>query len=185
MAEISERLSFVFTIAIGIVYAGCGGPRQVSTPLPASAVSHDASRPLPRSARSQPVLYISDEYNGSGQHNNAIDIFPLTGPHQRVIGSISAGIDGPWGLSVDANNSLYVANGRPLYNNRSVTVYPFGSSTPSMTYSKGLHQPLYAVADSAGHVFVSDREVGGSHPLGYVVEYKAGTNAPKKVVRMG
>ena len=43
---------------------------------------------------------------------NAIDIFPLTGPNQQQIGSITNGVDAPWGLSVDSNKSLYVANAR-------------------------------------------------------------------------
>ena len=41
---------------------------------------------------------------------SAIDIFPLTGPNRKQIGSISDGVDDPWGLSIDSNNSLYVAN---------------------------------------------------------------------------
>ena len=36
----------------------------------------------------------------------------------------------------------------------SVTVYPYGSTTPSMTYST-MYRPLYALADSTGYVFVS------------------------------
>ncbi|MGB6519271.1 MAG: hypothetical protein WBE79_12300 [Candidatus Cybelea sp.] len=185
MAQISKRLSFIFSIAIAIAYAGCGAPQQTSTPLPDGAMLNRASRPLPRSAKHHPRLYIGDDYNGSGEHNNAIDIFPLTKQgHQKRLRSISNGIDGPWGLSVDANDTLYVANGRPYYNNGTVTVYPYGSSNPSMTYSAGLHQPLFAVADSAKHVFVADRQPG-FNTTGYVVEYNAGTNAPIKTVRLG
>ncbi|HVR46091.1 MAG TPA: hypothetical protein VMT95_05590 [Candidatus Binatia bacterium] len=187
MAGISKRLSLIFTIAMGITFAGCGGPRQsgqtafpqlqenaASTPLPGDAVSRRASRPLPRFATSQPLLYIGNDYYG------AIDLFPLTGPNQKQIGSISNGVHGPWGLSLDANNTLYVANAF----HRSVTVYPYGSSSPSMTFSKRLHEPLYAVADSAGHVFVGDREAE-SHNKGFVVEYNAGTNVPIRRVRLG
>jgi hypothetical protein len=181
MAGISKGLTFVSTIAIGIAFAGCGGPQPtgqtsfpqlqqdaVSTPLPGGAVSHRASRSLARYASSgQPLLYVGDSGGG------AVDIFPLTGPNQKQIGSISKGIRGPWGLSVDANNSLYVANS----GNGTVTVYPYGSTSPSMTYSKGVHEPLYPLADSAGHVFVSGRDPG-SRNRGYVYEYNAGTNAP-------
>ncbi|MGB8965051.1 MAG: hypothetical protein WCB99_05380 [Candidatus Cybelea sp.] len=187
MAEISKRLSFTVAIAIGIAYAGCGGPQQIgqrafsqlqedatSTPLPRGAVSHRAARPLPRSALSgQPLLYVGD---GGG----AVNIFPLTGPNQQQLGSISSGMSGPWGLSLDANNSLYVANS----GNGTVTVYPYGSSTPSMTYSKAVERPLYALADSAGHVFVSG--IGfNRRNRGYVFEYNAGTTIPVAHVHLG
>ena len=149
--------------------AACGGSQQIgqiaspqlqgdtaSTPLPGRALSHGASRQLPRYPQSaQPLLYIADYYA------NAIDIFPLTGPNQQQIGSITNGVGNPWGLSLDANDSLYVAN------NSTVTVYPYGSTSPSMTYST-TYRALYAVADSKGHVFVSDR--------GPVFEFKAGRN---------
>lgn len=181
MAAMSKRLSFILTIAIGIAYAGCGGPQQIgqgafsqpqedpaSTPLPSGPVSHHASRPLPRNAQSgQPLLYVGDD------DSYAVDIFPLTGPNQQQLGSISSGIVYPWGLSLDANNSLYVAD----RTNGTVTVYLYGSSSPSMTYSKGVHEPLYALADSAGHVFVSGRDPG-RHNRGHVFEYNAGTNVP-------
>ncbi|MFY9719233.1 MAG: hypothetical protein WAK16_06255 [Candidatus Cybelea sp.] len=187
LAGISKRLSFIFTVAIGTAYAGCGGPPQIgqkafpqlqgdaaSTPLPGGAVRHRASRPLPRSAQSgQPLLYVGNGYGG-------VDIFPLTGPNQKQVGSITNGIYSPWGLSLDANNSLYVANSR----NGTVTVYAYGSSGPSMTYSKGVHDPLYALADSTGHVFVSGRDPG-RHNRGHVFEYNAGNNVPIAHARLG
>lgn len=179
MAAMCKRLSFLFTIAIGVAYAGCGGPQQMgqraftqpqadaaSTPLPNRAVSHRAPKSFPRALTSgQPLLYISDD------DSNATDIFPLTGPNQGQLGSISTDMSYPWALSVDSNNSLYVANS----GNGTVTVYPYGSSTPSMTYSKALSRPLYALADSVGHVYVSG--ING-HPRHNLVEYNAGTNVP-------
>ncbi len=187
MAEIAKGLSFVFTIAIGVALAGCGGPQQIgqtaspplqgdvtSTPLP-GALSHSASRPLPRFVPSgQPLLYVGDD------DNSAVDIFPLTGPNQKQVGSISKGVQGPWGLGLDASDSLYVADATK----GTVTVYPYGSSSPSMTYSKGLHEPLYALADSAGHVFVSGREPGARNK-GNLVEYNAGTNVPIARKKLG
>jgi streptogramin lyase len=111
-------------------------------------------------------LYVCDD------SNNSVDIFPLTGPNQNPIGSISNGVSSPWALSLDGNNSLYVAN----TGNGTVTVYPNGSSTPSMTYSNGIRRPLYALGDSAGHVYVSGDKVCCSN--GRVFEYNAGSNVP-------
>jgi DNA-binding beta-propeller fold protein YncE len=132
--------------------------------LPGGAVSHRASRPLARyPKRRHGLLYV-----GATSYTNAIDIFPLTGPNQQQVGSITNGIDAPWGLSVDSNKSLYVANA----GNGTVTVYPYGSSTPSMTYSI-FGAALYALADSAGHVFLSG---WNKHHLGHVIEFNAGRN---------
>jgi len=165
--------SFALSIGAAALFTGCGGSPQVgqpgpsqpetdaaSTPLPGGAVTRRGRMPLARYPQSsQPLLYVGD--------GSSIDIFPLTGPSQQQIGSISEGVSNPWGLSVDANKSLYVANG-----NATVTVYPYGSTSPSMTYST-MSRPLYALADSTGHVFVSGLN---RHGVGYVVEFNAGHN---------
>ncbi|HEY6325973.1 MAG TPA: hypothetical protein VIW73_05585 [Candidatus Cybelea sp.] len=183
MAGISKRLSFIFTIASAIAYASCGGLQQASTPLPGGAVSQRASKPPPRDARSgQPELYVSCFYL-CRPSQGIVYIYPLAGPNQPKIGSISKGVDVPSGLSVDSHNSLYVANS----GNGTVTVYPNGSKRPSMTYSKGVHVPLFPLADSAGHVFVSGRSVFrfGPQSRGYVFEYNAGANVPIAHARIG
>ena len=171
------------SIAAVALFAGCGGSQQIgqtafpqlqqnvaSTPLPGGTVWYPASRPLQRYPQSsQPVLYVGDD----GQ--SAVDIFPLTGPNQQQIGTVSNGVDSPWGLSIDANKSLYVAN------SNTVTVYPYGSTIPSMTYSP-IYRALYALADSAGHVFVSG---SNSHGVGHVLEFNAGNNRVIAHVKLG
>jgi hypothetical protein len=161
-----------------VLFAGCGGLQQiaqtaspqlqgdaVSSPLPGGMVSQPAPWPLAHYPQtSQPLLYVGID------NPSAIDIFPLAGPNQQQIGSISNGVDDPWGLSVDANDSLYVANGPT--GNATVTVYPYGSTRPSMTYS-GMYITSYAVADSTGHVFVSG--MNRQH-RGHVLEFNAGRN---------
>jgi hypothetical protein len=163
-------------IGAAALSAGCGGSQQVgqtpphlqgdaaSTPFPDRMVSHRASRPLPRyPKRRHGLLYV-----GAAYRRSSIGIFPLTGPNQRQIGSITNGIDNPWGLSIDSYKSLYVANA----GNSTVTVYPYGSTTPSMTYSI-FGAALYALADSAGHVFLSG---WNKHHQGHVIEFNAGRN---------
>lgn len=155
--------------------AACGGSQQVSqtppqaqgdatsTLLPVGALSHGASRQLPRYPKHRHgLLYVAD-YDPS-----AIDIFPLTGPNRKQIGSITNGVEFPKGLSIDANNSLYVAN---AYTGN-VTVYAYGSTIPSMIYS-GMYRSLYALADSSGHVYVSGQN---RHGRGHVLEFNADTN---------
>jgi len=155
-------------IAGAALFAGCGGSQQIgqmaspqlqgdaaSTPLPSGVVSHRAPRPLSRYPQSgEPLLYAATDNPG------VIDIFPLTGPNQPQIGSISYGLETPWGLSLDVNNALYVANVEGT-----VTVYPYGSTSPSMTYSH-VGVALYALADSTGHVFVSGY---GHNHVGHVL----------------
>jgi hypothetical protein len=162
-------------IAGAALFAGCGGSQQIgqmaspqlqgdaaSTPLPSGVLSGGASRPLSRYPQSgEPLLYAATDNPG------VIDIFPLTGPNQPQIGSISDGLETPWGLSLDANNALYVANAEGT-----VTVYPYGSTIPSMTYSH-VGVALYALADSTGHVFVSGY---GHNHVGHVLEFNAGSN---------
>src|SRR5690348_12860203 len=81
-------------------------------------------------------LYIAD------QSSNQIDIFPMRGQNQPQVGTISAGIDAPYGLWFDRGTwSLYVAN----QEGNTVTVYPYGSSQPSLTYSQDLDRPLYPI----------------------------------------
>ena len=171
------------SVAAVALFAGCGGSQQIgqtafpqlqqnvaSTPLPGGTVWYPASRPLQRYPQSsQPLLYVGDD----GQ--SAVDIFPLTGPNQQQIGTVSNGVDSPWGLSIDANKSLYVAN------SNTVTVYPYGSTIPSMTYSP-IHRALYALADSAGHVFVSG---SNKHGVGHVIEFNAGSNQVIAHVKLG
>lgn len=187
MAGITKRLNLLFIIATAVAYAGCGGPQQIGqsayvqpqagpaeTPWPRGIVSHAASKPLPRTATGKPLLYVGDDYGPD------VAIFPLTGPNKKQIGSISKDMDGPWGLSLDANNALYVANRA----SSTVTVYPYGSTSASMTYSHGVVEPLYALADSAGHVYVSGRKPA-RHNRGLIFEYNVGTNTPIAHVILG
>jgi len=134
-------------------------PLVEGTPLPSYSGGKKPGSFSPRWG--EQYLYIAD------QTNNQIDIFPLKPPNQQQVGTITAGIDGPYGLWFDRyNESLYVAN----QVNNTVTVYAHGSITPTRTYSKGLHRPLYPIVDSHGMLYV------GNANNGTVVEYKPGGN---------
>src|SRR5579862_3191147 len=93
------------SITAAAMLAACGGSPQIdqtppqrqgdaaSTPLPRAALSYSAPRPpanYPK--RSHGLLYVGD------YARSAIDVFPLTGPNQKQIGSISDGVRYPWGL---------------------------------------------------------------------------------------
>jgi DNA-binding beta-propeller fold protein YncE len=113
-------------------------------------------------------LYMAD------QSNNQIDIFPVKGKNQPQVGTITSGIEGPYGLWFDRRaQELYVAN----QGNNTVTVYPYGSTQPSRTYSEDLNRPLYPIVDSNGKLYV------GNANSGTVVEYLAGNTHAQKVVQ--
>jgi len=114
------------------------------------------------------LLFIAD------QDNNQIDIFPLVGPGQPQVGTITDGIEAPYGLWFDrASKSLYVAN----QGNNTVTVYAHGSIHPTRTYSQGLSRPLYPIVDAQGVLYV------GNANNGTVVEYLPGSRNVHQVLQ--
>ena len=161
-----------FTLtACGGANTAMSGAVPLGTPLPAAPrgarplgwLSSEAKKPR------EPVIYVAD-YDGS-----EVLIYPAHGKSQSPIGMISSGIDGPYGLYVDRHRSLYVANRE----NVTVTVYPAGSTSPSVTYSQGLSDPLYPVVDQYGNLFVSNGDDGS----GTVVEYRSGSTTPYQVLQ--
>lgn len=113
-------------------------------------------------------IYVADE------NNSQIDIFPLKGRNQPQVGTITSGIESPYGIWFDRRTqSLYVAN----QTNNTVTVYPYGSTHPSLTYSQDLDRPLYPIVDRHGHLFVSNANNGT------VVEYSAGSTDVRQVLQ--
>jgi len=109
---------------------------------------------------SGPLIYLA------AQDASEILIYPETGG--QMVGEITAGVDFPYGLYVDKDGTLYVAN----EGNNTVTAYAAGSTKPSKTWSQDLQDPHYPIVDGSGDLFVSNR-IGGT-----VVEYLSGsTNA--------
>lgn len=108
----------------------------------------------------QPLVYISD--------SDRIQIVPERPHNGRRVGRITDGISGAQGLWVDRDGSLYVANGGP----GTITVYPRGCVTPSITYT-GLPGPKYVVVDHAGNIFVSNSD-------GTVTEFLRGVTSPAR-----
>jgi hypothetical protein len=112
-------------------------------------------------------LYIAD------QGKNQIDIFPEVGKVKPQIGAITIGIDGPYGLYVDKQKALYVAN----QSNSTVTKYANDATSPELTYSQDLSRPLYPIVDKNGDLFV------GNANNGTVVEYLPGETSAFKVIQ--
>lgn len=106
------------------------------------------------------------------QSSNEIDIFPLMGRIQPQVGTITAGIDAPYGLWFDRlAQELYVGN----QSNNTVTVY--SQASPTRTYSQALNRPLYPIVDRHGEVYV------GNANDGTVVEYLAGSTHVHQILQ--
>lgn len=161
----SRIVRTVTIVSTAAALSSCAGlqstthaPAPVGTGVPAAPrYASPAGRRLSKAARAKRFIYVADQ--GTGQ----IVIFPEAGKLQSPIGTISIGINAPYGLYVDRHGALYVAN----QGNDTVTVYPKGATLPSLTYSKDLDRPLYPVVDGRGDLFV------GSANSGAVVEYLA------------
>lgn len=204
----ASRLGVGALIAVGMLTA-CSVPQQAQDEtapngMRESSVPPAAVRPMPqgtsiplhrrgpkRSGWLSPaakvsghrLIYVSQEYNAS------VVIFPEKGNHQSPIGMITEGVNSPWGLYVDKHGTLYVANQGSYYSGTStVTAYPSGSESPSVTFSQDLTRPMYPIVDSSGDVFVSN---AGSYSTygdsygggGTVVEYQSGSTSPHLVLQ--
>jgi DNA-binding beta-propeller fold protein YncE len=142
-------------------------PVPYGTPLPfQTALPRSVGTYSPRAGTV--YLYIADE------NNYQIDIFPVKGRNQPQVGTITAGIYSPYAIWFDrGTQALYVAN----QTNNTVTVYPYGSIQPSLTYSQDLNRPLYPLVDRHGDLYVSNANGG------FVVEYLAGSTNVYRVLQ--
>jgi DNA-binding beta-propeller fold protein YncE len=144
-----------------------GAPIAEATPLPTNfGLARTAGTFAPSAGKA--YLYIAD------QSNNQIDIFPLHGNNQPQVGTITAGIDFPYGLWFDRGaQELYVAN----QIGNTVTVYSHGSTQLARTYSQELNRPLYPIVDRQGELYV------GNANGGFVTEYLAGSTNVYQVLQ--
>jgi hypothetical protein len=117
------------------------------------------------------VMFVADP-----QDNQILLYDPLT-PNPSPEGSITDGIDYPFGVAVDKKGNLYVANllgGSPDIG--SITVYPAGSSSPSLTITDGVDNPYGIGVDSSGDIFAAN--LGNDEMVGY----KTGASSPFETV---
>jgi DNA-binding beta-propeller fold protein YncE len=152
-------ISALQLVVVTTLVVGCSANNQATHSLSLPGwLALDAQK-----STSGPLLYVSLE------DANEVLIFPESPYNQSPIGMITSGVTQPWGLYVDKNGNLYVAN-----LNDEVTVYPAGSVYPSVTYIHGLCHPLFTIVDHQGDVFVANgRLCNRSHAT--VIEYLLGS----------
>jgi serine/threonine protein kinase, bacterial len=142
---------------------GCGGgatTQSALAPTQTLSVARDATG-------AHPWLYVG------GFSNNVVAIYDLEKFGTPQIGTITNGINGPGGLAIDSQGTLYVAN----QSAGNVTIYPAGTIAPSLTLSQGLQSPQSVAVDSHGNVYVCNR---GSAPA--IVVYPPGQTTPSQTI---
>ncbi|HEY1682676.1 MAG TPA: SMP-30/gluconolactonase/LRE family protein [Candidatus Tumulicola sp.] len=117
------------------------------------------------SAKTQATLFISD------LDTQTIELYPANAKKPKQSGSITDGIDEPVNDAVDASGTLYVANN----GNSTVTEYPLGSTSPSVTLSDELVYPNGVAVDNAGTVYVTSGAYVGQC---YVLVFPKGATSP-------
>ncbi|MGA9273887.1 MAG: hypothetical protein WBE30_06665 [Candidatus Cybelea sp.] len=166
------------TLAVVIALAGCSGQASSFAGAPAGAPSGVQSAAhvvspthqgwLSPAAATQPLVYVSDN------SANAIQIYQQGASNPSPIGEITDGISAPLGNFVDRHGTLYVANS----GNSTVTEYPAGSMTPSVTLSTGLNFPISVAVDRDGDVAV------GEFAQGAILEFPAGSTTAKTMITL-
>jgi len=107
---------------------------------------HHSKLPHVWPANPRQILFSSDE------GTNEVLMYSPRAVNPSPSGSITTGINVPFGLAVDNSSTLYVAN----LGGNTVTVYPKGMTSPSLTISTGISGPYGIAVDSSGNVFVSN-----------------------------
>lgn len=116
------------------------------------------------------VMFVADP-----QDNQVLMYNPKTA-NPTPEGSITTGIDYDFGLAVDKKGTLYVAN---LLGGTggSITVYPKGSTSPSLTITTGCNAPYGIGVDSKGEIFATNLNDDT------IVGYKAGASSPFETIQ--
>ncbi|HTA55692.1 MAG TPA: hypothetical protein VK755_13185 [Candidatus Acidoferrales bacterium] len=125
----------------------------------------------PAKKKHQQVMFVADP------QDNQILMYNPTMPNPSPEGSITTGIDYPFGVAVDKKGTLYVANllgGSPDIG--SITIYPKGKTSPSLTITTGMDNPYGIAVDSKGNIFAAN--LGN----GQVVAYAAGKSSPYETI---
>src|ERR1700722_2323994 len=119
-----------------------------------------------------PWLYVAS------LNQSVVAIYDLAAFGVPKIGEISQGLASPFGVVVDPQGTVYVANshvGQKTPGN--VTIYPAGALIPGLTLSDGLQSPVGLAVDTNGDVYVGNQ---GTAPS--IQVYAAGQTTPYRTI---
>ena len=93
------------------------------------------------------MLFVAD------QANNVVTVYDLSQAGYPVVEQITSGISGMQVIYLDSHATLYVGNN----NTKTVTVYPFGQTQPTLSMSDGATVPFGIAVLADGTVYVAGR----------------------------
>lgn len=116
-----------------------------NNPAPVASIHVQAGCPYGLARDMKGTIYVADNCGGN-------DVEEYAKGSTTMKTKITNGISNPLGLAIDSSGTLYVSN-YPA----SITVYPFGSSTPSETITGGgMTDPFGLALDSKGNLYIAD-----------------------------
>jgi NHL repeat len=118
------------------------------------------------------ILYAGDINSGQ------VLLYNSNKPHPHPIGEIVDGLLCPAGVAVDGSGNVYVADDCTNNFAGSVTVYPAGQTSPSLTITDGINCAWGVAVDSQGNVFVTNL----CNSAGSVTGYHAGQTSPFETI---
>jgi hypothetical protein len=128
---------------------------------------------LPPAAKEPKDLLYTGDFD-SGQ----VLLYNSKKRHPQPIGEIVDGLICPAGVAVDGNGNVYVADDCTNNDSGSVTVYPAGQTSPSLTITDGINCAWGVAVDSQGNVFVTNL----CNSAGAVTAYHAGQTSPFETI---
>jgi DNA-binding beta-propeller fold protein YncE len=161
-----RRGTFAVLAASLLLSSGCASAPNVATVVPTASRNRAPQAWISPAAKHAKLVYIADH------HANAVYIYNQ-GPNPHQLGAITDGVDGPEGLAVDANETLYVANQL----GETITEYPSGSTSPSVTITDGIGDPSAVAVDSTGRLYVSE----GTN--GEILSFPPGGKKPDRKIK--
>jgi hypothetical protein len=164
---LSTNLAAALLAACGGLQPTIGGPGTMPQNRAIVARADRRGSWIARGADSRhPWLYVT------GNSNNEVAIYDLGKLGYPKIGAITDGVSSPADVAVDGYGTLYVAN-----ETGTITIYPAGSTSPSLTISNGLEQPQGVAVDASGNVYVANR---GTSPS--IQVYEKGETTPSETI---
>jgi DNA-binding beta-propeller fold protein YncE len=177
------RGSFLLAAMLGV--AGCAGagspPPSSGGPAPGfvhlgTPVASYIGGHTPLVRRSVRTSYATNKtlVFESDQAGNGVNIFELGSMPKNLgdIASITVAAGCPYGLAMDKEDTLYVADN---CSGNDVEEYPKGSTKESVAITDGISNPLGLAIDSNQTLYVS------GYP-GAITEYAHGTTTPSKTI---
>jgi DNA-binding beta-propeller fold protein YncE len=154
-------------------------PAEQGTPVPSLPIgptSRGWLSPHAEADLSGQLLYVAEEYVSD------VLIYSTAENNQGPVGSITAGVGVPFGLSIDNRGRLYVSDqASPCGPGGAVTVFRRGSLYPYATYAQDIYRPLFTIVDQYGDLFVGNGNA--AEDGGTLVEFKAGSTHAYQVLQ--